>query len=37
MNFLEDTAKAGQVVVDGTGVPFSIATILPVVKKLDQN
>lgn len=32
-----DPAKAGQVVVDETGETVALATILTMVKKLDQN
>ena len=37
VKFLVDPAMAGQVVVDETGGTVAIATILTMVRKLDQN
>ena len=37
VKFLVDPAKAGQVVVDETGETVAVATILTMVRKLDQN
>ena len=37
VKFLVDAAKAGQVVVDETGETVAVATILTMVRKLDQN
>ena len=37
VKFLVDPAKAGQVVVDETGEIVAVATILTMVKKLDQS
>lgn len=37
MKWLVDPAKAGQAVVDETGETVALATILTMVKKLNQN
>jgi oxepin-CoA hydrolase / 3-oxo-5,6-dehydrosuberyl-CoA semialdehyde dehydrogenase len=37
VKWLVDPAKAGQVVVDETGETVALATILTMVKKIDQN